>query len=94
MTTQATKSVASQVRKLARAHKVTAKRDGVSRMATSITSLSGDTVILDTVEQLLVNLKRQGVMSISEILMMQVRYLQEKNTVQQKTKKTKKKLQA
>lgn len=94
MTTQATKSVASEVRKLARAHNVTAQRDNVSYMATSITSLSGDTVILDTVEQLLVNLKRKGVMSISEILMMQVRYLQEKTTAQQKTKKTKKKLQA
>lgn len=91
MTKAATKSVASEVRQLARAHKVTAKRDSVSRMASCITSLSGDTVVLDTVEQLLVNLKRKGVMSTSDLLAMQVRYLTEKNSDERKAKK---KLQA
>jgi hypothetical protein len=91
MTKPATQSVASEVRKLARAHKVTAKRDSVSRMAECITSLSGDTVILDTVEQLLVNLKRKGVVSTSDLLAMQVRYLKEKSADKSRTKK---KLQA
>ena len=91
MTKPATKSVASEVRKLARTHKVTSERDGVSRMAACITSLSGDTVVLDSVEQLLVNLKRKGVMSTSDLLAMQVRYLTEKSADERKAKK---KLQA
>lgn len=87
MTQSATKSVASEVRQLARVHKVTAKRDSVSRMATCITSLSGDTIALDAVEQLLVNLKRKGVMSTSDLLAMQLRYLREKNATKAKAKK-------
>jgi len=83
----ATKSVASEVRQLARLHKVTSKRDGVSRMAGKISSLSGDTVVLDTVEQLLVNLKRKGVITTSDLLAMQVRYLEEKGMVERRTKK-------
>lgn len=87
MAKPAAKSVASEVRQLARAHKVTSKRDGVSRMAACITSLSGDTVVLDSVEQLLVNLKRKGVMTTSDLLAMQVRYLTEKDANERKAKK-------
>jgi hypothetical protein len=47
-------------------------------MAASITRLAGDIVELDGIEQLLVNLKRRGVLSKSEILMLQGEYLQEK----------------
>ncbi|WP_030137783.1 hypothetical protein [Pseudomonas fluorescens] len=71
-------SVATQVRKLAKAHNVTAELDGMSRMAASITRLAGDIVELDGIEQLLVNLKRRGVLSKSEILMLQGENLQEK----------------
>lgn len=71
-------SVASQVRRLAKAHQVTAELDDMSRMAVTITRLAGDGVELDGVEQLLVNLKRKGVLSKSEILTLQGRYLQEK----------------
>ena len=71
-------SVASEVRKLARTHKVTAELDGMSQMAATITRLAGDVVELDGVEQLLVNLKRKGVLTKSEILELQGRYLQEK----------------
>ena len=78
MTQTAAVSVANQVRKLARDHKVTAKRDGMSRMAVSITRLAGDVVELDAIEQLLVNLKKKGVLSKSEILALQGRYLQER----------------
>ncbi|UZE21490.1 hypothetical protein LOY67_15695 [Pseudomonas sp. B21-056] len=78
MTQTATASVANEVRKLAKAHKVTAELDGMSRMAVTITRLAGDIVELDGVEQLLVNLKKKGVLSKSETLSLQGRYLQEK----------------
>ncbi|WP_426136447.1 hypothetical protein [Pseudomonas sp. PWP3-1b2] len=78
MTNTAEVSIANQVRKMARAHHVTAERDGISRMAVAITGLAGDVVELDGVEQLLVNLKRKGVLSKSETLALQGSYLQEK----------------
>lgn len=71
-------SVESQVRRLAEAHKVTAEPDGMSRMAVTITRLAGDSVELDGVERLLVNLKKKGVLNKAEILALQGRYLQEK----------------
>jgi hypothetical protein len=80
MTQTAAVSVASQVRKLAKDHKITAEADGMSRMAVNITRLAGDVVELDAVEQLLVNLKKKGVLSKSEILTLQGRYLQEKRS--------------
>jgi hypothetical protein len=78
MTQTAAVSVASQIRKLAQDHEVTADLDGTSRMAVIITRMTGDVVELDGIEQLLVNLKRKGVLSKSEILALQGRYLQEK----------------
>lgn len=84
MSKTAAVSVASEVRKLAKDHKVTAERDGMSRMAVTITRLAGDVVELDGVEQLLVNLKRKGVLNKSEILALQGRYLQEKRRSQKK----------
>lgn len=80
MTQTADVSVASEVRKLAKDHKVSAGRDGMSRMAVSITYLAGDAVELDGIEQLLVNLKKKGVLSKSEILALQGRYLQERRS--------------
>jgi hypothetical protein len=71
-------SVRSQIYKLARDHQVTDERDGMSRMAVTITRLTGDIVELDGVEQLLVSLKRKGVLSKSEALTLLGRYLQEK----------------
>ncbi|ABU79485.1 hypothetical protein CSSP291_19830 [Cronobacter sakazakii SP291] len=47
-------------------------------MATAITRLAGDTVVLDNVEQLLVNLKRKGVLTKAESLSLQADYLEEK----------------
>lgn len=44
-------SVASEVRRLVKSHNVTAERDGMSRMAEAITSLAGDVVKLDNIEQ-------------------------------------------
>ena len=80
MTQTAAVSVASQVRKLARDNKVTADPDGMSRMAVIITRMAGDVVELDGVEQLLVNLKKKGVLSKSETMALQGRYLQERRS--------------
>jgi hypothetical protein len=78
-----TESVAAEVRKLARKHKVTAGRDSMSRMAVTITRLAGDDVELDGIEQLLVNLKRKGVLNKTEVMALQGRYLQEKRRSKQ-----------
>jgi hypothetical protein len=61
---------------------VTAERDGISRTASTITRLSDQTVTLDAIEQLLINLKRKDVMSTSEMLALQVRYLQQKSAAE------------
>ncbi|QGR09552.1 hypothetical protein CTZ24_23380 (plasmid) [Pantoea phytobeneficialis] len=71
-------TVENKVRNLAAAHHVSASRDDTSRMAVAITRLAGDTVELDTVEQMLVNLKRKGVLTKSETLSIQADYLREK----------------
>ncbi|WP_413737547.1 hypothetical protein ACL2XP_05450 [Sodalis sp. RH21] len=84
MTKTAVVSVATQVRRLAKSHNVTAERDGMGRMAVAITRMAGDVVELDNVEQLLVNLKRKGVLSKSEILTLQGGYLQEKRDSKKK----------
>jgi hypothetical protein len=78
MKDSATGGVASEVRKLAQKHQVTAERDSISCMAVTITRLAGDAVELDGIEQLLVNLKRKGVLNKAEIMALQGRYLQEK----------------
>ncbi|WP_338581346.1 hypothetical protein [Pseudomonas sp. MAG733B] len=85
MTQAAATSVASQVRKLAKDHQISAEPDGMSRMAVTITRLAGDIVELDSVERLLVNLKRKGVLSKSEILALQGRYLQEKRRAKKRS---------
>jgi hypothetical protein len=50
----------------------------MSRMAVTITRMAGDIVELDGIEQMLVNLKKKGVLSKSETLALQGRYLQER----------------
>lgn len=71
-------SIASKVRELADSHLVTNERDGISRLAVAITSLTGDIVELDDIEQLLVNLKRKGVLSKTEAFVFHRGYLIEK----------------
>lgn len=71
-------SVASKVRHLAAYHNVSDVRDDTSRMAVAITRLAGDAVALDNVEQLLVNLKRKGVLTKAETLSLQADYLAER----------------
>ncbi|EAT2183564.1 hypothetical protein EZ281_05425 [Salmonella enterica] len=77
MTQRTHVSVASYIRQLAKANNVTANRDGMSRIAATITALADDAVELDNVEQLLVNLKKKGILSKSEILQLQGRYFRE-----------------
>ena len=84
MTKPAADSVATEVRKLAKEHHVTADRDSMSCMAVTIPRLAGDVVELDGVEQLLVNLKRKGVLNKSEIMTFQGRYLEEKRRSKKK----------
>lgn len=78
MTQTAVDSVEVKVRRLAKAHNVTAELDDMSRIAVTVTRMLGDVVELDDIERLLVNLKRRGVLSKSEILTLQGEYLQEK----------------
>ncbi|WDR35519.1 hypothetical protein NN484_23970 [Pseudomonas serboccidentalis] len=82
MKASTTENVATEVRKLAKAHQVTAERDGLSYMAVTITRLVGDDIELDDVGQLLVNLKRKGVLNKSEFMALQGRYLEEKRRSQ------------
>lgn len=70
-------SVAGYVQKLAKDNNVTANRDGMSRVAVTIAALVDESVELDNVEQLLVNLKKKGVLSKAEILKLQGRYFRE-----------------
>lgn len=84
MTQRTLVSVASYVHKLAEDHKITDYRDGISRMAVAITGLADDAVELDDVEQLMVNLKRKGVLTKSEILHLQARYFREQRNAGKK----------
>lgn len=70
--------VASYISQLAKEHNVAAARDTLSHVATAITALSGDDIRLDEIEQMLVKLKRKGVLSKAEILQLHERYLCEK----------------
>lgn len=84
MTQTAVDSLEAKVRRLAKAHDVTAELDDMSRMAVTITRMAGDVVELDDIERLLVNLKRKGVLSKSEILTLQGEFLQEKKRVKKR----------
>lgn len=84
MTQKTLVSVASYVQRLAKDNNVTAYRDGMSRIAVTITTLADDSVELDNVEQLLVNLKKKGVLSKAEILQLQGRYFREQKHLHKK----------
>ncbi|MBB3324021.1 hypothetical protein [Atlantibacter sp. RC6] len=84
MTHKTHESVASYIYRLAKIHHVSDKRDHMSRMAVTITALADDAVELDNVEQLLINLKRKGVLSKAEILALQARYFREQRNSSKK----------
>lgn len=68
-------SVEEYVLNLAAEHGVTDEPDAYDRMATVLTGLSGDDVVLDRVERLLVALKKKGVLEGREMLLLQAEYL-------------------
>lgn len=84
MVMQMLDGVASYVKQMAEDNNVTAWRDEASSMAVVITRLSDDVVELDNVEQLLVNLKREGILSKAEALELQGRYFHEQGAVGKK----------
>lgn len=84
MTASPTDSVATRIRRLAEAHHVKAESDDISHMAVTITRLTSEAVELDEVERLLVNLKKVGVLSKSEILILQGEYLQERRRLKKR----------
>jgi len=72
-------SIKSQVLELARQHGVSGDKDRFSDLATTITRLSGDTVTLDTVERMLVTLKKKGILTKQQILQLEASYLREQS---------------
>lgn len=61
---------------------MTATRDTISSVVATINTLSDKDIELDDVEQLLVNLKRKGVLTKAEILHLQRRYFREQRKLQ------------
>lgn len=84
MVMQTLECVASYVQRMAEDNNVTACRDEASSMAVVITRLADDVVELDNVEQLLVNLKREGILSKAEALELQGRYFHEQEATGKK----------
>lgn len=84
MTEKTVVNIASYVQQLAKDNNVTANRDAMSSMAVTITALADDSVELDNVEQLLVNLKKKGVLSKAEVLQLQGRYFREQRRLHKK----------
>ena len=56
----------------------------MSCMAITIARLAGDSVELDSIERMLVNLKKRGVLSKAKTRALQKRYLQEKRQAEKK----------
>lgn len=74
------RNVEEYVLALAAEHGVTAHRNATDRLAQVLTNLSGDDSVLDDIEQLLVALKRKGVIQGAEMLMLQAEYLNGKQS--------------
>jgi hypothetical protein len=70
-------SAADQIRALARRHRVQFEELGLDRWANKVTSLAGDDVQLDDVEELLIALKRAGVLTSDQMTQFQIAYLRE-----------------
>jgi len=58
---------------VAKAHNITTEPDSMSCMAITITRLAGDKVELDSIERMLVNLKKRGVLSKAKTRALQKR---------------------
>ncbi|KAF1312833.1 hypothetical protein AAH995_16050 [Pseudomonas putida] len=72
-------SIRSQIQELAKQHGVTGDKDRFSDLASTVTRLSGDVVALDTIERMLVSLKKQGILTKQQILQLEAGYLREQS---------------
>lgn len=72
-------NTSSHIQELAKQYDVTGDKDRFSDLASTITRLSGDAVALDTIERMLVSLKKKGVLTKQQILQLEARYLREQS---------------
>ncbi|MDP4536334.1 type IV toxin-antitoxin system AbiEi family antitoxin domain-containing protein [Alkalimonas collagenimarina] len=74
-----TKNVAQYVEALAHSHQVKYKKCSLDRWANSVTKLAGDEVRQDSVEDLLIAMKRAGKISTKDVAILTINYLRERN---------------
>lgn len=75
-----TKNVGSFVIALAKCHNVSYTYSSMDQFADSVTSLAGDDVQHDHIEDLLVALKRAGKLSMQQVAQLSVNYLRERHS--------------
>lgn len=66
------------VHRLAATHSVEYQETALDRWGDAVTKLSGDDVVLDDTELLLIELARRNLISADELVKVQVRYLRQK----------------
>ncbi|HDZ9392295.1 MULTISPECIES: type IV toxin-antitoxin system AbiEi family antitoxin domain-containing protein [Gammaproteobacteria] len=74
-----TKNIREYVLKLANQYNVSYEYSSIDQFADSVTSLAGDEVKHDHVEDLLVALKRAGKLTMQQVAMLSVNYLRERH---------------
>ncbi|MBE3655053.1 hypothetical protein BOO92_21420 [Vibrio navarrensis] len=74
-----TKNIEEYVFKLAKQYNVSYAYNSIDQFADSVTSLAGDEVKHDPVEDLLVALKRAGKLTMQQVAMLSVNYLRERH---------------
>ena len=75
-----TKNVGSFVIELAEQHNVSYTYNSMDQFADSVTTLAGDDVKHDSIEDLLVALKRAGKLSMQQVAQLSVNYLREQHS--------------
>jgi hypothetical protein len=73
-------STAAHIREMAARHHVKYEPTQSDLLANDITRLSGDTISLDEIEQMLIALQRAGHITRNELVHLQARYLRERET--------------
>lgn len=68
-------SAAETIRALAQKHGVTAERTATDELADTITSLAGDDVVHDEIEDLVVTMQRRGVITADQATTLYSDYL-------------------
>jgi hypothetical protein len=75
-----TKNVGSFVIELAEHHNVSYSYNSMDQFADSVTTLAGDDVKHDRIEDLLVALKRAGKLSMQQVAQLSANYLRERHS--------------